>query len=315
MDEEYPYLLAKLDSAIDTAIEATTLVRRWWGKLVLGTQKKLDGSEVTTFERIISSDIMSKLPDETSNYGLLDEEKVADEIMKAMADGSRTLDVPRVVGDYLSEFEYCWTSDPIDNTKGFINGDGYFGPLIGLLQRVNEEYQPILGVTSNDSPIEIVHAVRGRGAYIKHGGYTLFRDGTEVLFYNSDEFLTPEKLDGIHVVTSPFETGPDLGRVIDRLPSLRSRRQLGGMFKVVELAKGTANLALFPPSGKSGLWDVVPVSVILDEVGGTMTDFFGNPIDYATFTNDSGLVASINIDHGTIIDITSEIYGKRDEEE
>jgi 3'(2'), 5'-bisphosphate nucleotidase len=103
---------------------------------------------------------------------------------------------------------------------------------------------------------------------------------------------------------------PELRALLEAVgPSATS--QMGGSLKTIEVARGSVNLFLCPPTSTMHLWDLCAPSVILAEAGGRLTDAHGRPIDYAQHgtANRNGVVAASAVVHETVIKRIAPLLG------
>jgi len=231
-----------------------------------GIHRKADGTFVTDADVASSKLISGLLASKFPGYGLLDEEQ--------NDNGSRL------------QKEYCWVVDPLDNTRDYIDKFPNFGVIIGLLRNL----KPVLGVICKPGAKELFYAVKGCGTYCeKSSGIT------ERLAVSNDERIS--------ALVSRTRKNPELDKMLDSV-NPHQVKIMGGALKVVEIAKGNANLVLSPPSNVLHLWDLCGSSVILEEAGGRMTDIYGQQFDYsqADTTNRNGVLATNGRIHQRVLD-------------
>ena len=225
-----------------------------------GIGTKVDGSVVSDVDKKASSFIQKELTRQFPSYGILNEESAEDR----------------------SRFDrdYCWFVDPLDDTRGYLNRSATFGVILGLTHR----FKPVLGVTYKPSSNELTWAIRGSGVY------HTFKDITSQISVSKDQ--------DTQLLISSNRSSPELEQMIARLQPDRTTK-MGGSLKIVEIAKGTANIFLCPKSSTMHLWDLCGTSVILEEAGGKITDLHGNPFDYSQrdTANRNGVAATNGILH------------------
>ena len=232
----------------------------------LEVETKEDGTPVTEIDKRISEYIFSQLKSVFPDYAILDEE--------TEDDGSRF------------EREYCWVIDPLDDTRGFVQGGRDFGILIGLTRG----FKPVLGVTYKPRKKELAYAVIGQGAYMEVNGA-----GERIAVEPSEKrsvFVSESRSDNEELEEMLRRTDPDwVG-------------YMGGALKAVEVARGRSTLYLCPTNFKIHLWDLCATQVILEEAGGRITDIRGNPIDYSRkeTSHNLGVIASNRIIHDDIVE-------------
>ncbi len=211
------------------------------------------------------------------------------------------------LADALDAVDYCsrdvalkkryWTLDPIDGTKGFLRGDQY-AVALALIENGNV----VLGVLGCPNYSESARQPEKTGAMfyaVKGGGSRMcpLETGSEqpvavdsiVHSENAricESFETAHAAHDIHLKISEF-----LG--IQRDP-LRMDSQV----KYAVVARGDASIYLRLPRQKTyreKIWDHAAGSIILEEAGGRVTDFAGQPIDFSVgkyLLNNRGIVAT-----------------------
>ena len=126
------------DVAIETALEAGQLLLDMRESAV--ARLKVDKTLVTDADDAASKLIVGQLRTQFPDYGILDEEALSQQ---------------------RPDSQYCWVTDPLDDTRGYKDGTQDFGVIFGLLK----DHQPVLGVTFRPLANELLYAVKGEGAY------------------------------------------------------------------------------------------------------------------------------------------------------
>ena len=149
-----------------------------------------------------------------------------------------------------------WIIDPIDGTYSFVHGVPMFGVLVALV--VDED--PVVGVVNLPATQELVCAARGLGCFA-NGEVARVSETTslsEALVLATD-FGTCER----------FGFGPAAERIQRQA---RARRTWGDCYGYILVATGRADIMLDPVMN---VWDCAPLLPILEEAGGTFTDWNG----------------------------------------
>jgi histidinol-phosphatase len=145
-----------------------------------------------------------------------------------------------------------WVLDPLDGTEWFARGIPVWGTLIAL----EEAGEPVVAVVSAPALRRRWWAGRGEGA---------FRDGRPI------HVSAVERVEDAFVAHANLYLGFD----VDADPLLRAARVSGGYESFLALmlcAEGAADAAFAP---RGFLWDLLPAQLIVEEAGGTFTDFDG----------------------------------------
>ncbi len=158
---------------------------------------------------------------------------------------------------------YQWILDPIDGTKSFIAGVPLYSVLVGVLR--NDE--SVIGVILVPGLDECVYAAKGQGAWYTKG----------------DAVPRPAKVsnrkslaDGIFV-TSQVDTFGKRSALAayERLErAAYITRTWGDGYGYLLIATGRAEAMVDPIMN---IWDAAAIQPVLEEAGGTFTDWQGNP--------------------------------------
>ena len=149
-----------------------------------------------------------------------------------------------------------WIIDPVDGTYTFVHGVPLYGVLLGL----EIEDEPVLGVVNLPALGELVRAARGVGC-----------------FWNGERarVSSTPSLDAALLLATDFGSCAEhgFGEATARLQSrVRARRTWGDCYGHVLVATGRADVMLDPIMN---VWDCAPLLPILEEAGGTFTDWTG----------------------------------------
>lgn len=161
-------------------------------------------------------------------------------------------------GEHTGSSNRRWIIDPIDGTYSFVHGVPLFGVLIGL----EIETDVALGVVNLPALSEVIYAARGLGC-----------------FWNEkpSRVSSTRSLDEALLLSTDFEACKKygFGAAAERLLSeTASRRTWGDCFGHILVATGRADIMLDPIMN---VWDCAPLLPILEEAGGTFTDWSGQP--------------------------------------
>lgn len=152
-----------------------------------------------------------------------------------------------------------WVVDPIDGTKNFADGIQIWATLIALA--VDDE--PVLGVVSSPGLGERYEAVRGGGAWLNGGPIHVSRadrvSRALVLYSGLEEWLD----------------GPYSQSFQDVVRASRRTRGFGDFWGHMLVARGAADVML---EDELSTWDWAAAQVVVEEAGGRMTTFQGEPV-------------------------------------
>ena len=149
-----------------------------------------------------------------------------------------------------------WILDPIDGTFAFVHGV----PLYGVLIAVEIKGQMSVGVVNIPALGEMVSAAKGLGCFL---------NGERARVSN-----TAELKDALLLSTSFVACArAGFGRVAELLQEkAKVSRTWGDCYGYVLVATGRADVMLDPVMN---LWDCAPLFPIMEEAGGTFTDWRG----------------------------------------
>jgi histidinol phosphatase-like enzyme (inositol monophosphatase family) len=149
-----------------------------------------------------------------------------------------------------------WIIDPVDGTYSFVHGV----PLYGVLIALEIEGEVVLGVVNLPALGELVYAARGHGCFWNETRARVSAVSSlgEGLLLSTD-FGTCERY--------------GFGAAARRLErEAGARRTWGDCYGHVLVATGRAEVMLDPVMN---VWDCAPLLPILEEAGGTFTDWRG----------------------------------------
>jgi histidinol phosphatase-like enzyme (inositol monophosphatase family) len=234
--------------ALDAAREAGRHTLRYFRQVELVVDRKSDLSPVTIADReaelLLRERISAAFPD--------------DAIL-----GEEFPERPGTSG-------YRWILDPIDGTKSFIHGV----PLYGTLVAVEHSGRSVIGVIYVPAMDECVYAESGHGAWHQLGL----------------EPVRPARVSQIATLGESLFLTSEIAnfRKIDRLDAYlrldeacRLSRTWGDCFGYLLVATGRAELMIDPIMN---VWDAASLQPIMEEAGGTLTDWRGEPTIYSGHT-------------------------------
>jgi histidinol-phosphatase len=234
-------LQPRLALAVEAARGAGRITLEYFRRADLNVELKGDDTPVTVADRRAEQYLRERIAEAFPADGILGEE---------LAERSGT-----------SGFR--WILDPIDGTKSFIHGVPLYSTLVG----VEYEGQSTVGVIHIPALDERVYAARGLGAWYAQGNETP----------QPARVSQRSTLSQATFVTSEVLSYDRLGRrgAYDRLQAAaRLSRTWGDGYGYLMVATGRADVAVDPIMA---IWDAAALPPILEEAGGTFTDWQGCP--------------------------------------
>lgn len=238
MSNGEPTLDELLNFALDAAWQAGRVTL---GYFQTGTQveRKADNTPVTIADREAEQTLRRLITERWPGHAFIGEE------------------YGRAAGN-AGDGGYTWIIDPIDGTKSFVHGVPFYAVLLALVK----DDQPLLGVMYFPALNEIVYAARGRGCY--WNGRPAHVSNVADL---KDAVLLASDLDTF----ARFGRERSFQRLID---ATYIQRTWGDAYGYALIATGRAEVMVDPVME---VWDCGPLQVILEEAGGTFTDWKGTP--------------------------------------
>jgi histidinol phosphatase-like enzyme (inositol monophosphatase family) len=231
--------------ALEAALEAGRHTLRYFRQAELHVDRKADASPVTIADReaelLLRERISAAFPDD----GILGEEFP---------------ERPGTSG-------YRWILDPVDGTKSFIHGV----PLYGTMVAVEHGGRSILGVVYIPAMNECAYAETGHGAWHQLGLEPVRRARVSAVATLSESlFLTSE--------IANFRQQNQLEVYLRLDEACRLSRTWGDCFGYLLVATGRAEIMIDPIMN---VWDAAALQPIMEEAGGTFTDWRGEPTIYS----------------------------------
>ena len=240
-----PEIESRLATAREIADEAGRHTLRYFQEGV-DVIRKGDNSPVTVADReaeeLLRDAIQQAFPDD----GILGEEH----------------------GERQGTSGYRWILDPIDGTKSFITGV----PLYGTLVAVEWEGESRIGVISIPALKESVYAAKGGGAWYIQGSRDPERAQVSDCARLSEATFVTSQVDS-------FFSRQAGGAFHGLEKACYITRTWGDCYGYLLVATGRAEVMVDPIVN---LWDAAAIQPILEEAGGSFTDWKGNRSVYAS---------------------------------
>lgn len=156
-----------------------------------------------------------------------------------------------------------WIIDPIDGTFSFVHGV----PLYGVLMALEVDTEPVIGVVNLPAIGEVVYAARGCGCFWngERAHTSLTRVIEEAVLLSTDFGVDPER--------TYIEGSKRLQHLV------AARRTWGDCYGHLLVATGRADIML---DSWVKVWDCAALLPIIEEAGGTFTDWAGQRTIHST---------------------------------
>lgn len=247
--------------AREFSLDAGELLLSYYGKITSRTQKSGRGDFVTEADHAVENFFREKLERSFPTHNLLSEE------------------CGWVKNDPTAP---TWVLDPVDGTRNFAQGIPTFAISLGCVI----DSQPTLGVIYDPCHGHLYSAVRGHGAFLND-------DPIQV----SD---TPDLIDAL-ISVSWAPNRPDQDAFIRTMEKVNRfttyYRRIGSAAMVLSYVA----CGKFDGYIQAGInpWDIAAGIVLVEEAGGVISDFGGNPVN--TLQKDINLLAANPEVHALIL--------------
>lgn len=227
-----------LDFALDAAWQAGRITLGYFQREIT-IDRKVDDSPVTIADRQSEEKLRELITARFPDHGIIGEE----------------------FGSQVGESGYNWILDPIDGTKSFIHGVPLYAVLVALTHGEGTDATSQVGIAHFPALDETIYAARGLGCYWNTRRVSV-SDVTEL----SQAVLLASEIS----TYAEYGRAEAWSRLVEATPI---RRTWGDAYGYALVATGRAEIMVDPTLH---IWDAAPFQVILEEAGGTFTDWSGN---------------------------------------
>jgi histidinol-phosphatase len=233
--------LAKAMDVARRAAEAASAASLVHFRRGVRVERKPDRTPVTQADRDSEAAILAVVREAFPEHGFLGEE----------------------TGAHAGSAETRWIVDPLDGTKGFTRGRGFWGALVALEHRG----AVVAGAMALPALGETYWAARGLGAWLRAGDAAPVRLQVSRIAEWSDATLS---FGEPHVLFRP----PVLERLAGLAISAQAARCYGDLAGCALVLQGMAEA--WVEAGVQ-IWDIAPLQILVEEAGGRFTDLEGRP--------------------------------------
>ncbi len=252
--------LAKAMDVARRAVEAASAASLAHFRRGVRVERKPDRTPVTQADRDSEAAILAVVREAFPDHAFLGEE----------------------TGAHAGSAETRWIVDPLDGTKGFTRGRGFWGALVAL----EHQGRIVAGGMALPALGETYWAARGLGAWLRSGDAAPERLRVSDIGDWADATLS---FGEPHVLFRP----PMLERLAALALSAQAARCYGDLAGCALVLQGKAEA--WVEAGVQ-IWDLGPLPVLVEEAGGRFTDLEGRP----THTSGS-CVASNGLVHEHVV--------------
>ena len=236
-----------LENCIDIAKQAGAAILDVAQSSDIGIEKKADNSPVTKADMAANDLIVAALKKLTPDIPVISEEGDALDI-------EERLSWPR-----------CWLVDPLDGTRGFIDGSGEYTVNIALI----EYHQPVMGVIyAPQLGGKLYYAEKGRGAFVS---------SDENPTASRIQFRSFESERAVSIAVSQYHSSAWLAELLNDIPKHELVR-MNSSAKICFVAEGVADI--YPRLGPTSEWDTAAGHCIVTQAGAILVDLDGKTLQY-----------------------------------
>ena len=235
-------IVDRLDLARAIAREAGRLTLEHFQKEDLEIERKEDASPVTVADRVAEQHLRRRILAEFPQDGIVGEE----------------------FGETKGASDFRWVLDPIDGTKSFIHGVPLYTTLVG----VEYDDRSVAGVIYAPATDEMVYAALGYGSWYIHKNQPPRQARVSTVKSLAESCLLTSEV-------ANFTRCRDVDAMDTYLQlqnTARIARTWGDAYGYMMVAVGRAEVMIDPVMN---LWDAAAIQPILEEAGGTFTDWTG----------------------------------------
>jgi histidinol-phosphatase len=233
--------LAKAMDVARRAAEAASAASLAHFRRGVSVERKPDRSPVTQADRDSEAAILAVVREAFPDHAFLGEE----------------------TGAHAGSAEARWIVDPLDGTKGFTRGRGFWGALVAL----EHQGRVVAGAMAMPALGETYWAARGLGAWLRAGQAEPVRLRVSGIQDWADATLS---FGEPHVLFRP----PMLERVASLALAAQAARCYGDLAGCALVLRGEAEAWI---EAGVQIWDLAPLQILVEEAGGRFTDLDGNP--------------------------------------
>ena len=236
---------------------------------------------IQSFETILDIETKSNMNDLVTNMDKDVEHFFIERIAKRFPDH-------KVLGEEgsghdLDELDgIVWIIDPIDGTMNFVHQQRNFAISIGIVENGVGKIGLIYDVVHD----ELYHCIKGKGAFLDEKRIEPMRDAK-----------LEESIVGLNAIWLTDNKKIDKNITAKLVKEVRGTRSYGSAaLELIYVATGRLDAYI---SMRLAPWDFAGGTIIIEELGGKVTDLQGNPVHYL---KKSSLIAAAPKLHQTIME-------------
>ena len=206
--------------------------------------KKADNSPVTEADQLADDIITAALTALTPSIPVISEEGDAQNVQERRG------------------WSQCWLVDPLDGTRGFVDGSGQYTVNIALI----DQHMPVLGV---------IYMPEADVLYVAHSGQAWKQVGQQCVSIHA---RTLRDTDQLKIAVSQYHGAGWIDRFASQLPHNAEMVRMNSSMKLCLVAEGSADI--YPRVGPTSEWDTAAGQCIVEAAGGVVVDLEGKTLQY-----------------------------------
>lgn len=230
---------SRLNLAVTAATQAGAETLQYFQRTDLEVERKSDNSPVTAADKAAEQLLRHLIHEQFATDAIIGEE----------------------FGETAGSSGFRWILDPIDGTKSFIGGVPLYSTLIGI----QHDEQSLAGVIYIPGLDEMIFAAKGAGAWHQRRGSAAKPARVSARRRLSDGIFTTSQVD-------TFDSRGAAAAFQRLQKAAYVTRTWGDGYGYLLVATGRAEVMVDP---KMNVWDSASLLPILEEAGGTLTDWTG----------------------------------------
>lgn len=229
----------RLELALEAGRQAGRRTLDFFQQEECAVQRKADDSPVTVADRTAEQMLCERIAQAFPTDGIVGEE----------------------FGTVPGRSDFTWILDPIDGTKSFIHGVPLYGTMIGITC----QERALAGLVYFPALDEAIHAMTGEGAWHVRGQQPPRRARVSTKARLADGLFVTSQIDSFarRGAAAVFQALQDAAWIT---------RTWGDCYGYLLVATGRAEVMIDPILN---VWDAAAVQPIIEEAGGSFTDWAG----------------------------------------
>jgi 3'(2'), 5'-bisphosphate nucleotidase len=217
-------------------------------------------------------------------------------------------------GGAAGDTQRYWTLDPIDGTKGFLRGEQY-AVALGLIEN-GEVVLGVLGCPNLPTPDGERGGLFSGVAGGEARSYALWDQDETGSLVSVAQLTSASDARFCESVESGHSNQSESAQIASLLGISGEPYRIDSQCKYAAVARGDASIYLRMPTRadyREKIWDHAAGKIVVEAAGGTVTDVFGRPLDFAhgrALEENRGIVATSGAIHDEVVAAVRKVRGE-----